>query len=149
MRFAVPRLFLVAALLVAALPAIAQDLPQFPKEGPPGALPEAGCDTTLASDGQWLLGRWVSPQSHWEFARQGGSLVWSLDRRGGVTGDFGWSSGARLEGTVEAVSPCSVRLTAGGGQFVMDGVLSDGGKLFGVAANAQGKTTRFLLRRER
>lgn len=144
MRFAV-----LALCLCAALPAAAEDLPQFPKIGPPGSLPEAICDQSKASDGNWLLGRWVSPQSRWEFSRQGQGLAWGLDRKGSVEDGMGWSAGTRIDGGVEQISPCSFRLGAGDGQFALDGVLTDDGKIFAVAANAKGKTARFILRRER
>lgn len=130
-------------------PALAEDLPRFPKAGPPAALPEALCDQTQASDGVWLLGRWVSPHSRWEFQRQGQTLVWSLERKGSVDDGMGWSAGTRIDGQVQAVSPCGFTLGAGDGQFVMEGVLTDGGKLYATAANAKGKTARFVLRRER
>ena len=142
-------LVLVLLVLAAAPPAAAEDLPQFPKIGPPGSLPEAICDTRIANDGEWLLGRWVSPHSRWEFRRQGAALAWSLERKGGVDDGMGWSAGTRIDGTVTAVSGCGFALGAGDGQFAMDGVLTDGGKLFATAANAKGKSARFILRRER
>lgn len=143
-------LSLVVALCLAPLvPAAAENLPQFPKIGPPGSLPEAACDTSRAHSGDWLLGRWVSPHSRWEFQRQGTALVWSLERKGSVDDGMGWSAGTRIDGAVSAVSACSFTLGAGDGQFSMEGVLTEGGKVYAVAANAKGKTARFLLRRER
>lgn len=145
------RIFTVVALgaWMLALPALAQDLPQFPKIAPPSSLPEAACDTGVANSGDWLLGRWVSPQSRWEFKRQDGALVWSLDRKGSINTGFGWSDGTRLDGVVRAISACSFTLSAGNDQFVMDGVLTEDGKIYGAAANPKGDTARFLLRRER
>ena len=143
------RVLALALCLCAASPAVAQDLPQFPKVGPPGSLPEPVCDTAMANDGQWLVGRWVSPQSRWEFHRQGTSLAWSLDRKGSVNDGLGWSEGSRFDGIVDAISGCTFTLSAGAGQFVMEGVLTDGGKVFGVAANTKGNSARFILRRER
>jgi len=138
-----------ALLMVCGLPALAEDLPQFPKAGPPGSLPEAICDTALPNTGGWLLGRWVSPHSRWEFVRQGNGMAWILDRKGSVDDGMGWSAGTRLDGAVTALSGCSFTIGAGDGQFTMDGVLTDGGKVFAVATNSKGKTARFLLRRER
>ncbi|MBR9971246.1 hypothetical protein [Magnetospirillum sulfuroxidans] len=143
------RVFALALCLCASLPALAQELPQFPKAGPPGSLPEPLCDTALANNGEWLVGRWVSPQSRWEFHRQGTALVWSLERKGSINDGLGWSEGTRFDGNVDAVSGCTFSISAGGGQFVMEGVLTDGGKVFGVAANAKGNSARFILRRER
>lgn len=143
------RLVFVAACLCAAFPAVAQELPQFPKSGPPDSLPEPVCDTTRADGGDWLLGHWVSPHSRWEFHRQDGALHWVLERKGSVNDTLGWDEGARLDGAVTAVSPCSFTLDGGNGQFVMNAVLTDGGKVFGVAVNPKGDSVRFLLRRER
>lgn len=144
---------LLAALLLAAPAfaplALADDaLPQFPKAGPPQPLPEAGCDTAQASDGAWLLGRWVAPQSRWEFTRDGQAIAWSLERKGNLNGEFGWQDGTRITGTAESVSPCTVHLVAGQGAFRFEGVLLDG-KVFGYAANTKGDHVRFTLRRER
>lgn len=136
-------------MMVCTVPALAQELPKFPKAGPPGSLPEASCDTTLPNTGSWLLGRWVSPHSRWEFIRQGDGMAWILDRKGSVDDGMGWSAGTRIEGAVTALSACSFTLGAGDGQFTMDGVLTDGGKVYGVASNTKGNTARFLLRRER
>ncbi|MGE4281066.1 MAG: hypothetical protein AB7G62_15865 [Magnetospirillum sp.] len=136
-------------MMICTVPAMAQELPKFPKAGPPGSLPEANCDTALPNNGGWLLGRWVSPHSRWEFIRQGDGMAWILDRKGSVDDGMGWSAGTRIEGAVTALSACSFTLGAGDGQFTMDGVLTDGGKIYGVASNAKGNTARFLLRRER
>ncbi|CAA7613199.1 hypothetical protein [Magnetospirillum sp. UT-4] len=140
---------LASCLLLLALPAAAQDLPQFPKAGPPEPLPEAPCDTALANNGEWLLGRWVSPQSRWEFTRKDGAILWSLDRKGSAAGDFGWYESTRIDGRVDKVTGCTVAMTAGQGAFVFEGVLTDPGKLFGFATNAKGAHVRFTLRRER
>jgi len=139
-----------AALVVAAAsPVGAQELPQFPKAGPPQPLPEASCDTSLANNGEWLLGRWVAPQTRWEFTRSGGTIAWTLDRKGGLNADFGWQDGAQITGTVENVTGCTVMLVAGEGAFRFEGVLTETGKLFGFATNRKGEAVRFTLRRER
>ncbi|HSV29500.1 MAG TPA: hypothetical protein VLL76_08070, partial [Candidatus Omnitrophota bacterium] len=70
------RLPVAALLALFAFPAAAEDLPQFPKAGPPQPLPEASCDTALPNNGEWLVGRWVSPQTRWSFARQGQAIAW-------------------------------------------------------------------------
>lgn len=139
----------LAALLLAAAPAMAQELPQFPKAGPPEPLPEASCDTGLANNGEWLLGRWVAPQAKWEFARANGGIAWTLDRKGGMNQEFGWRDGAQISGTADKVTGCTVHLTAGEGAFQFEGVLTDGGKLYGFATNTKGERVRFTLRRER
>lgn len=144
MRFAV-----ILAALVAAVPAWAQELPQFPKIAPPEPLPEAICDTTLANNGEWLLGRWVAPQSRWEFTRSGAAIAWTLERKGSANQDFGWQDGTQITGAAEHVSGCSVVLTAGQGAFRFQGVLTDSGKLYGYATNRKGEVVRFTLRRER
>lgn len=145
MRLAV----ILAVALGAAAPAWAQDLPQFPKVGPPEPLPEASCDTTLANGGDWLLGRWVAPQTRWEFTRTGGAIAWTLDRKGGSNADFGWQDGAQITGTVEKATGCTVALTAGQGAFRFEGVLTESGKLYGYATSRKGEVVRFTLRRER
>lgn len=137
------------ALLFAALPAAAQDLPQFPKIGPPEPLPEATCDTARASDGAWLLGRWVAPQARWEFARDAGGIGWVLDQKSSVGSNFGWREGAQITGTVTKVTGCTVQLSAGAGAFAFEGVLTEAGKLYGFATNPKGEHVRFVLRRER
>lgn len=137
-----------ALALTLAFPAAAEDLPQFPKIGPPEPLPEAACDTRQANDGAWLLGRWVAPQARWEFLRTDSAIVWTLEQKAKV-GNFGWREGAQITGTVTKVSNCTVTLTAGEGAFVFEGVLTDTGKLYGVAINPKGEAVRFVLRRER
>lgn len=138
-----------ALALTLAFPAAAQDLPQFPKIGPPEPLPEATCDTGLANDGAWLLGRWVAPQARWEFLRKDAAIAWTLDQKAGIGAAFGWREGARVAGTVTKVSGCTVTLTAGEGAFGFEGVLTDAGKLYGFATNPKGEHVRFVLRRER
>lgn len=142
-----PAAFALACLL--ALPAAAQDLPQFPKIGPPEPLPEATCDTQATNNGAWLLGRWVAPQARWEFVRGDGAIAWTLDQKGGVGANFGWREGAQITGTVTRLSACTVSLSAGEGAFAFEGVLTDGGKLYGFATNPKGEHVRFVLRRER
>ncbi|MBI5162468.1 MAG: hypothetical protein HY985_01045 [Magnetospirillum sp.] len=142
-------LALVFALAVAA-PAVAQELPQFPKAGPPQPVPDAPCDVALPSSGDWLLGRWVAPQTRFEFGRAKEAILWTMERKGGLNEDFGWDKGAAIEGRVVQVSACTVRLTAGEGDaFVFDGVRTDDGKIFGSATNKAGRNVRFVLRRER
>ncbi|MCR6630025.1 MAG: hypothetical protein NVV74_08220 [Magnetospirillum sp.] len=141
--------FALAAILLAATPALAQELPQFPKIAPPEPLPEASCDTSLANNGEWLLGRWVAPQSRWEFSRSGKGIAWTLDRKGGMNADFGWQDGTQITGTAEQVTGCTVALVAGQGAFRFEGVLTDSGRLFGFATNQKGDSVRFTLRRER
>lgn len=143
------RPLLLLAVLLAATPALAEDLPQFPKIGPPEPLPEASCDTALANNGEWLLGRWVAPQARWEFTRAADAIHWTLDRKGGMNADFGWQDSAQITGTAEKVSGCTVTLVAGQGAFRFEGVLTESGKLFGFAANRKGDVVRFTLRRER
>lgn len=143
------RPLILAFLLLAATPAMAQDLPQFPKVAPPEPLPDAICDTTHASTGDWLIGRWVAPQSRWEFTRANGGIAWSLDRKGNLNGEFGWQDGTQIAGTADKVTGCTVHLTAGEGAFQFEAVLTDSGKLFGFATNKRGENVRFTLRRER
>lgn len=142
---------LIAALLLVALatPVGAQELPKFPKAGPPEPLPEPACDTALPNNGEWLIGRWVSPQTKWSFARQAQSIAWTMDRKGALGEGFGWQDGATITGTVDKVSGCTVTMSAGQGAFVFEGVLTDGGKLYGFATNKKGDHVRFTLRRER
>lgn len=143
------RLAVTVAALVFAAPVLAQELPQFPKIAPPEPLPEPTCDTGLANNGEWLLGRWVAPQARWEFTRAAGGIVWTLDRKGGMNADFGWQDGAQISGTAEKVSGCTVTLVAGQGAFRFEGVLTDTGKLYGYATGRKGEVVRFTLRRER
>ena len=143
------RRILILALL-AATPAMAQELPQFPKIAPPEPLPDAMCDTSAATTGDWLIGRWVAPQSRWEFTRAAnGTIAWTLDRKGSANTDFGWQDGTKIDGVAEKVTGCTIHLTAGKGAFQFDGVLTEGGKLFGFATNKRGENVRFTLRRER
>lgn len=146
MRFAL----MFAALLAVAAPASADEqLPQFPKIAPPEPLPEAACDTALPNNGEWLLGRWVAPQSRWEFTRQSGAIAWTLDRKGGLNQDFGWQDGTQITGTADKVTGCTVALVAGQGAFRFEGVLTESGKLYGFATSRRGEVVRFTLRRER
>jgi hypothetical protein len=146
------RLALSLAAMAVALPGLAQELPKSPKAAPPEPLPEASCDTGLANAGEWLLGRWVAPQSRWEFTRQAGGLAWTLEQKGSVNGEFGWRDGAEISGVVEKATACTVSLVARDGgdtAFAFNGVLIDGGKIFGFATNKAGRRVRYLLRRER
>lgn len=143
------RVLLSLCLAVPAAAALAEDLPQFPKIGPPQPLPDATCDTGLANDGDWLIGRWVAPNTKWSFTRQTQAIGWSLERKGGINEGFGWRDGATITGTVDSVSGCSVVLKAGDGAFLFEGVLTEAGKLYGYAANPKGEHVRFVLRRER
>jgi hypothetical protein len=143
-------LLAVAALVLPAVPAaLAQELPKFPKAGPPEPLPEATCDTAIANNGEWLVGRWVAPQTKWEFSRKDGGLIWTMDRKGSIANDFGWVDGTQIGGPVDKASGCTVALSGGNGAFMFEGVLSDGGKLYGFATNKRGEHVRFILRRER
>lgn len=144
------RLSLSLAALCLAAPALAQELPQFPKIAPPEPLPEPICDTGLANNGEWLLGRWVAPQARWEFTRAADKgIAWTLERKGGMNADFGWQDGTQINGTAEKITGCSVTLVAGQGAFRFEGVLTDTGKLYGYATSRRGEVVRFTLRRER
>jgi len=139
--------------LLASLPALSADgdepLPQSPKIRPPQPLPEATCDTGRANGGDWLLGRWVGPQTALAFNRGGDGIAWVLDRKS-AAGEFGWSAAATIDGKVAAVTACTVHLVAGPeGAFQFDGVLSDEGRLYGTAINKAGANVRFVLRREK
>jgi hypothetical protein len=127
------RLISAVTLMLVATAANAENLPQFPKIGPPSPLPDPACDTAAASDGAWLVGRWVGPGAKWLFTRDG----------------FGWREGAVITGSVAAASGCTVTLAAGDNAFLFEGVLTDGGKLYGYAVNPKGDQVRFVLRRER
>ena len=151
MRLAIPllALFLTAAALPAAAAEDEDRLPQFPKAGPPNPLPEAACDTRRADAGDWLLGRWVGPQTALAFTRGGESITWVMDRKSNA-GEFGWTAGAVFDGRVAAVTGCTVRLTAGPDDaFVFEGVLTGEGRLYGYAVNKAGADVRFVLRREK
>lgn len=143
---------LTLAALLAAAPALAQELPKSPKAAPPEPLPEPECDVSLPNNGQWLLGRWVGPYAKWEFARDGQAIGWKLERKGTLNEQLGWRDGAVIDGRVEGVTGCTLRAIGAEGDatgFVFEGVLSDGGKIYGFATNKAGKTARFVLRRER
>lgn len=136
---------LVACL---TLPAAAQELPHFPKAGPPQPLPEPACDTTRPDGGDWLLGRWVAPETRFEFTRSGSGVSWTMSRKS-VADEFGWRDGTTISGQAEAVTACTLRLTAGEGAFTFNGVLTEEGRIYGYAANTKGQHVRFVLRRER
>jgi hypothetical protein len=138
-----------AVLMFATLPAMAQELPQFPKAGPPEPLPEPSCDISLPNNGAWLVGRWVAPQSRWEFVRDGAAITWTLERKGGLNQDFGWQDGTLITGSADKLTGCTVHLVAGQGAFQFDGVLTDSGKIYGFATSRKGEVVRFTLRRER
>lgn len=138
----------VALVLLSALPAVAQDLPQSPKIGPPEPLPDPACDTRIANNGAWLPGRWVAPQARWEFTAKDDGIAWSLDQKA-VGASFGWREGARITGMVTKVTGCTLQLSAGEGAFVFEGVLTEAGKIYGFATNPKGEHIRFVLRRER
>jgi hypothetical protein len=144
------RLAAAILLALAVSPAAAEDeLPKFPKAGPPQPLPEATCDVGKADAGDWLLGGWVAPQTRLTFRRQGADIAWSMDRKGSG-GEFGWQEGAVIDGRVAAVSACTLRLVAGtDGAFTFEGVLTEDGRIFGYATNKAGADVRFVLRRER
>ncbi|TAN66606.1 MAG: hypothetical protein EPN20_07110, partial [Magnetospirillum sp.] len=116
-----------ALTLLAANPAWAENLPQFPKIGPPQPLPDPACNTAIANNGQWLLGNWVAPQARWTFTRkEAGAIAWTMDRKSSADEGFGWQQGAIIDGMVSAVSGCTVALSAGEGAFAFEGVLGDG-----------------------
>jgi hypothetical protein len=154
MRPALARLCLLALCLLTALPAAADGdgddkLPQFPKVRPPSPLPETTCDASRPGGGDWLVGRWVGPQTVLSFSRGANSLAWVLDRKS-AAGEFGWAAGGTIEGIVVAATACTVRLTAGpDGAFVFEGVLTEEGRLYGYAVNKAGADVRFTLRREK
>lgn len=141
---------LVAAGTLAPLaaPAAAQELPHFPKASPPQPLPDPPCDAARPDGGDWVIGNWVGPQTRLRFTRTAEGIRWTLDRKG-AGGEFGWQDGATLDGRVTAASACTLRLEAGGGAFVFDGVRTEDGRIYGFATNRAGATVRFLLRRER
>lgn len=144
------RRILIATLLAGLFfPVGAQELPQFPKAGPPEPLPEAACDTTSANNGEWLVGRWVSPQTKWSFVRQGQAIAWTMERKSALSDGFGWQEGSTITGMVDKVSGCTVTMSAGEGRFVFEGVQTEGGKLYGFATNPKGDRVRFTLRREK
>jgi hypothetical protein len=137
---------MVAALMLAAVPAAAEDFPRSPKAGPPEPLPEAACDTAKPDAGAWLQGRWVAPMSRWEFTGR----EFRLEQKAEHAGTSGYKDGTVIAGRVEAVSACSLRLAAGeANNFTFEGVLTEGGKIYGFAANPAGQRVRYVLRRER
>lgn len=143
------RVVVIALLAVLAFPVAAQELPKFPKAGPPEPLPEPACDTALPNNGEWLVGRWVSPQTKWSFARQGHAIAWTMERKSALSDGFGWQEGTTINGLVDKVTGCTVQMSAGEGKFVFEGVQTDGGKLYGYATNPKGDHVRFTLRREK
>ncbi|MBI3446992.1 MAG: hypothetical protein HY055_16910 [Magnetospirillum sp.] len=147
------RTALVLACLAAACPALADEgLPQGPKAPPPEPLPEAACDTAKPDSGDWLLGRWVAPYAKWEFKREPKGLVWHLEQKPDINRSLGWKDGASLDGAVETVSACTLRLVAGDNgdvAFAFDAVRTDENKIYGYAVNKAGQQLRWVLRRER
>ena len=162
-----------AVLMLAAWPALGQELPKFPKARPPQPLPEATCDVDKADAGDWLLGGWVAPETRFQFSRTAKGIVWTMDRKG-AGGEFGWQDGAVIDGRVATLSACSVGLVAGespqtngmpakpagespqvdrpgdgGAAVTFEGVLTEDGKIYGYATNKAGNDVRFVLRRER
>ena len=143
------RILVTAIVMALAIfPAAAQDFPQSPKAGPPSSLPDAPCDATHADNGDWLLGRWVGPQTKFDFVRQGTDITWVMDRKNSA-GEFGWQEGAIINGKVTAVTTCTLRMSAGDDDFVFEGVLTQDGLLYGAAVNKAGRDVRFTLRRAR
>lgn len=147
------RAVLVLACLATAFPALADEsLPQGPKAPPPEPLPEPICDTAKPDGGDWLLGRWVAPYSKWEFKRDAKGLAWHLEQKPDINRSLGWKDGTSIDGSVEAVSACSMRLVAGDDgevAFSFDGVRTDDNKIYGYAVNKAGQKLRWVLRRER
>lgn len=143
------RLPAFALALLLAAPALAEDFPKSPKVGPPEPLPEPACDTALANNGQWLLGRWVAPQTRVEFTREADGLAWRMERKGSLNEEFGWRDGAVMSGRVDRATGCTLAMSGGAGAFVFEGVLTDPGKIYGFATNRKGEHVRFVLRRER
>jgi hypothetical protein len=141
---------LASSVLIPA--ALAQDLPQGPKAPPPDPLPEPLCDVARPDSGDWLVGRWVMPYGRWEIRRDGKGLTWTLDQKPNINASLGWKDGARLDGRVEAVSACTLRLVGQEGAetvFSFDGVSTDDGRIYGYAMNRTGQKVRWTLRRER
>ncbi|CUW41503.1 conserved protein of unknown function [Magnetospirillum sp. XM-1] len=142
----------LALCCLLAAPALAEDLPKGPKAPPPEPLPDATCDTTKADSGEWLLGRWVAPYSKWEFKRDAQGLAWKLEQKPDINRDLGYKQGTVIEGKVEAISPCTLKLTAtenGETTFAFEGVRTEDGKIYGYALNKAGQNARWTLRRER
>ncbi|ARJ64420.1 hypothetical protein WV31_01270 [Magnetospirillum sp. ME-1] len=147
------RAALALCCLFAAIPAaLAEDLPKGPKAPPPEPLPDAPCDTAKADSGDWLVGRWVAPYSKWEFKREPQGLAWKLEQKPDINRDLGYKQGTVIEGKVDAVSPCTMKLTAtenGETAFAFEGVRTEDGKIYGYAVNKAGQNARWTLRRER
>jgi len=146
------RLVLAAMLSLLAVPALAQDLPQGPKAPPPDPLPEPLCDAARPDSGDWLVGRWVMPYGRWDIRREAGGLAWTLEQKPDINAALGWKDGARIDGTVQAVSACTLRLVAGEGggtAFAFDGVRTEDGRIYGYATSRAGQRIRWTLRRER
>lgn len=147
------RAALALCCLFAVVPAaLAEDLPKGPKAPPPEPLPDATCDTTKADSGDWLVGRWVAPYSKWEFKRDAQGLVWKLEQKPDINRDLGYKQGTVIEGKVEAISPCTMKLVAaenGETAFAFEGVRTEDGKIYGYALNKAGQNARWTLRRER
>jgi hypothetical protein len=127
----------LAVLMLPWGPALAQDLPQGPKLGPPPPLPEAPCDTERADRGDWLEGVWLSPGARWEIRRTAAGLVWRVER--GSDSD---------SGPVGPVSACSVVLRGAGGAVVLDGVRSGSGAVLAHTPAPDGPGGHWLLRRQ-
>lgn len=142
----------LCCLFLAVPAALAEDLPKGPKAPPPEPLPDATCDTTKADSGDWLVGRWVAPYSKWEFKRDAQGLVWKLEQKPDINRDLGYKQGTVIEGKVEAISACTMKLVAtenGETAFAFEGVRTEDGKIYGYAANKAGQNARWTLRRER
>ncbi|CAA7616271.1 conserved exported hypothetical protein [Candidatus Terasakiella magnetica] len=145
-------IFTLAALACAAPAWAADELPQGPKAPPPEPLPEAICDTSIASTGEWLLGRWVAPYAKWQFQASPAGLTFAFEQKPDINRALGWKDGATFDGKVAAVSPCSLKLVAGDNgeaAFVFEGVRTEDGKIYGFATNKGGQRARWVLRRER
>ncbi|KIL97089.1 hypothetical protein CCC_00150 [Paramagnetospirillum magnetotacticum MS-1] len=146
------RAALALCCLLTAVPALAEDLPQGPKAPPPEPLPDAICDIAKPDSGDWLLGRWVAPYSKWEFKREAQGLTWTLEQKPDINRDLGYKQGTVIDGKVSELSACTFRLTAvenGETAFNFEGVLTDGGKIYGYATNKAGQGARWILRRQR
>lgn len=137
--------FLLAAAMMMAAPALAQDFPKSPKAGPPDAMPDALCDAGQSDTGAWAVGRWVAPQTRLEIMADG----FVLDRKGTMNDAFGWRDGARIQGRIAKVSPCTLELVTMDGGFTLDAIRTEAGHLFTQARNAKGESLRLTFRRER
>jgi hypothetical protein len=144
------RALLPLCLLLAAAPALAQELPKGPKAPPPEPLPDAPCDAARPDSGEWLLGHWVAPYAKWEFRRDGAALAWTLEQKPDINRDLGYKEGAVLNGKIDEVSACTLKLTArenGETAFAFEGVRTEDGKIYGYASNQKGQGARWTLRR--